>query len=421
MCMKKSLPFIVSSVFIIFGFLFLNVSPAQAATYYFCPGTGNWAIVGNWKADALCLTAGSIPGVGDDAVILVSIVSNSGSAASVNTMTVNGSVNTAIPVTVANGATFNNFSNTSGTITGNATFNFSAYNSGTVTGNATFNGNSFNNFGGTISGNAIFNDGSYNDSGSISASATFNATSYNYGTVSGDATFNSSSVNYNIISGDATFNGSSFNDASCGFFCAGTVSGNAIFYNSSHNDGTVAGLVGLINARFLDSTSNALGIVAGTACFASTANPIHGTVNNDQGLCISVLPPPPAPVHHPSGGRGRKIVPPTIVPPPPIVNETQCPYFATYHKRGELGDAIKHIQTFLEKENFNPGPIDGIYGQRTSDAIKMFQSKYFDEVLKPWNITVPTGRWYESTRFKANKLVGCGEGRVILDNGVEIN
>ncbi|MDB5244769.1 MAG: hypothetical protein JWN18_662, partial [Parcubacteria group bacterium] len=37
---------------------------------------------------------------------------------------------------------------------------------------------------------------------------------------------------------------------------------------------------------------------------------------------------------------------------------------------------------------------------------------------KPWGLTQPTGYWYKATRKKANELVGCPEGPVLLENGV---
>lgn len=130
----------------------------------------------------------------DDVILSATVSSNSGAAASVNTLTFNDGSNgyrLQIPVTVANGAIFNGASNnfTSGSIIGNATFNDSSKNQfGTVTGNATFNGTSFKI--GTITGNATFNDASYDAGGTITGNATFNGTSHMSGNVNGNATFN---------------------------------------------------------------------------------------------------------------------------------------------------------------------------------------------------------------------------------------
>jgi hypothetical protein len=37
--------------------------------------------------------------------------------------------------------------------------------------------------------------------------------------------------------------------------------------------------------------------------------------------------------------------------------------------------------------------------------------------LKPWGLTNPTGRWYQSTRRKANLVAGCQVDALKLDNG----
>ena len=37
-------------------------------------------------------------------------------------------------------------------------------------------------------------------------------------------------------------------------------------------------------------------------------------------------------------------------------------------------DTLKDIQTFLSCNGFNPGPIDGVPGNRTTGAVKSFQS-----------------------------------------------
>ncbi len=98
------------------------------------------------------------------------------------------------------------------------------------------------------------------------------------------------------------------------------------------------------------------------------------------------------------------------------VEKQSCPKFTTYYRKGEKGGEISEIQSFLKGQGFNPGRIDGVMGDRTISAIKAFQSKYFDDILKPWGLKKATGRWYQSTRFKANDLSGCHES-VKLDNG----
>jgi uncharacterized repeat protein (TIGR03803 family)/predicted outer membrane repeat protein len=279
--MKK----LILTLFLAFTFLFVGISHASAATLYFNGGVNhNWNTrIGNWWTDSgFTLQAPSLPTVSDDVIISNYIDTNSGPAASVNSLVLNqgNSTNTNIPITVANGATFNThtynrniingnvifngtgqnyggtingnavFNNTSSndgsgsghtaTINGNATFNDTTINLGTITGNATYNfghagvitmvgGTRWGNgtVGGSILGDDtlpitswVFNADSYNG-GIVSGDATFNETSFNSGTVTGDASFHDSSSNYNTISGNATFNDLSFNQ--------GTISGDAIF------------------------------------------------------------------------------------------------------------------------------------------------------------------------------------------------
>ena len=97
----------------------------------------------------------------------------------------------------------------------------------------------------------------------------------------------------------------------------------------------------------------------------------------------------------------------------------QCPFFTRYFKLGDRDEEIKKIQIFLRKEGvFDYGEATGYYGPVTDRAIRAFQAKYANEILKPWGLSSPTGWWYKSTRAKANELAGCKENNVRLDNGI---
>ncbi|WP_268876566.1 peptidoglycan-binding domain-containing protein [Litchfieldia alkalitelluris] len=45
-------------------------------------------------------------------------------------------------------------------------------------------------------------------------------------------------------------------------------------------------------------------------------------------------------------------------------------------RRGDRGDNVREVQRALDRVNFDPGPIDGIYGPKTEDAVRRFQSMY---------------------------------------------
>ncbi len=104
----------------------------------------------------------------------------------------------------------------------------------------------------------------------------------------------------------------------------------------------------------------------------------------------------------------------------PVLDIAQCPFFTEYYKQGDTGPEITKIQTFLQNEGLLTATPNGNYGPATAAAINAFQSKYASDVLAPWNLTKPTGRWYQSTRKKANEVAGCSEGTITLDNGVSI-
>ncbi|WP_260471969.1 peptidoglycan-binding domain-containing protein [Bacillus salinus] len=45
-------------------------------------------------------------------------------------------------------------------------------------------------------------------------------------------------------------------------------------------------------------------------------------------------------------------------------------------RRGDEGEKVKQLQRALQRVNFNPQGIDGIYGPLTEDAVRRFQSMY---------------------------------------------
>lgn len=53
-------------------------------------------------------------------------------------------------------------------------------------------------------------------------------------------------------------------------------------------------------------------------------------------------------------------------------------------------------------------PLSGYFGSLTEAAVKAFQSKYADDVLKPWGLTKPTGLAYLTTLRQVN-LIECPE------------
>ncbi len=92
--------------------------------------------------------------------------------------------------------------------------------------------------------------------------------------------------------------------------------------------------------------------------------------------------------------------------------------FDDYYQKGDSHDNVAVIQSFLNSHLNIDLFIDGIFGNQTHDAVSQFQDMYKTDILVPWGLSSPTGRWYQSTRKKANDILGCSEGMVTLDNGV---
>ncbi len=85
-------------------------------------------------------------------------------------------------------------------------------------------------------------------------------------------------------------------------------------------------------------------------------------------------------------------------------------YMDRYLKLGGKNDEAQTIklQAFLNTEGlFNRIPT-GAFDMRTANAVKDFQEKYSDKVLKPWNLTAPTGLVYLTTLHQINMLA-CPE------------
>lgn len=66
-----------------------------------------------------------------------------------------------------------------------------------------------------------------------------------------------------------------------------------------------------------------------------------------------------------------------------------------YFKAGDSGKKVKALQTWLKSHGYNPGDIDGIYGKKTTNAVKAFQKAYG---------IVADGEFGKKSLTKANEL-----------------
>ncbi len=94
-----------------------------------------------------------------------------------------------------------------------------------------------------------------------------------------------------------------------------------------------------------------------------------------------------------------------------------CPYFFDFAKQGDQGVGVTKIKAFLNNTQNEKLSLTDKFDTETTQAVIRFQSKFKDRVLTPWKLAQPTGLWYQSTRKKANDVIGCFAPQR-LDNGV---
>ncbi len=153
-------------------------------------------------------------------------------------------------------------------------------------------------------------------------------------------------------------------------------------------------------------------VVISSDCASSTQNLVI-TIN-------PVNPPPPPPPNNPptpsSPGGGLRYGSQTQ--PVPVANF--CPWLTSYLKMGVANDPIQvaRLQAFLKvSEGLDYVTVNGVFDEATFTAVKEFQSKYSDDVLKPWGIAAPTGYVYKTTLGKINQIL-CGTGMPAVQKAV---
>ena len=73
--------------------------------------------------------------------------------------------------------------------------------------------------------------------------------------------------------------------------------------------------------------------------------------------------------------------------------------------KGNDGDAVKKIQSFLNDYMTSGLSVDGKFGTKTDEALKSFQQKHSDKILTPWRLTKPTGIFYLTTQTEVNNII----------------
>ena len=81
-------------------------------------------------------------------------------------------------------------------------------------------------------------------------------------------------------------------------------------------------------------------------------------------------------------------------------------YLTEFIKFGNANNPqqVRRLQLVLRDFEGHDVPVDGVYDQRTLDAVHRFQAKYASDILTPWGIDQSTGFVYLTTRKKVNEI-----------------
>jgi peptidoglycan hydrolase-like protein with peptidoglycan-binding domain len=158
--------------------------------------------------------------------------------------------------------------------------------------------------------------------------------------------------------------------------------------NSNENQGTVKG----------SDNSNGAG--------DQNIIPNLGTANNNEdGDIVPVIEPSPV---IPSGGSSSGGSSRYYTPLINVVNTgaSSCPYLNDYLTFGADNNTVEvtKLQLFLKNiENINVD-VNGIFDNKTLDAVKTFQAKYMNDTMGPWGSSNPTGMVFYTTKNKINEI-----------------
>ena len=91
---------------------------------------------------------------------------------------------------------------------------------------------------------------------------------------------------------------------------------------------------------------------------------------------------------------------------PVLIRIKNCSYVNDYLKLGGANSAseVSKLQLFLKNSEKIDVDVNGIFDQKTFEAVKAFQAKYVDEIMLPWGVTTPTGQVYYTTKKKINEI-----------------
>lgn len=109
--------------------------------------------------------------------------------------------------------------------------------------------------------------------------------------------------------------------------------------------------------------------------------------------------------------------------PAGFVLSASCPLITNYLKVGAINDAaqVSKLQIFLKNVEKLNVDVNGIFDQKTDDAVKAFQIKYLASILGPWDATRATGFVYITTTKKINEIACASAFTLSADEQAIIN
>jgi peptidoglycan hydrolase-like protein with peptidoglycan-binding domain len=91
-----------------------------------------------------------------------------------------------------------------------------------------------------------------------------------------------------------------------------------------------------------------------------------------------------------------------------------CPLITDYLAFGEQNNAaeVMKLQLFLNLYENAKLDVNGNFDEKTVDAVKAFQTKYFTDTMSPWGADQASGKVFITTLKKINEIY-CGNPRAL--------
>ena len=115
-----------------------------------------------------------------------------------------------------------------------------------------------------------------------------------------------------------------------------------------------------------------------------------------------------------SGGSSRRLILSVQNTPSVATTLSTCPLVTSYMKLGANNNSteVRNLQSFLRNTQEVDVDLTGVYDVKTENAVKLFQTRYANDILAPWGATAPSGVVSITTQKKLNDLV-CKKSSVL--------